>query len=95
MNNLIINIITAVITLVTLGIALHTYLNVAKEKKAPRQSTISKENEKEYYDEIVRITRSLEIEREKNTGEHFEDETVYLNRAKLIRETSPFFSWVK
>ena len=37
----------------------------------------------------------IETERQRNQGAHFEDETVYLNRAKLIREKSAFFSWVK
>lgn len=46
------------------------------------------------YEGILRATYWLENERQKNQGEHFDDESVYLNRAQTIRRSTSFFSLV-
>ena len=46
------------------------------------------------YKEILDATYWLEHERQRNQGEHFDDETVYLNRAQTIRTKTSFFSLV-
>ncbi len=46
------------------------------------------------YKKILAATHWLENERQRNTGEHYEDEVVYLNRAQTIKDKTPFFSFV-
>lgn len=46
------------------------------------------------YKKILIATYWLEHERQKNKGEHFDDETIYLNRAQTIRTKTSFFSFV-
>lgn len=46
------------------------------------------------YKDILAATYWLEHERQKNQGEHFDDETVYLNRAQTIRTKTSFFSLI-
>ncbi len=52
------------------------------------------DNGKSEYAKILDATYWLEHERQKNQGEHFEDESVYLNRAQVIRTETCFFSLV-
>lgn len=49
---------------------------------------------KSEYNQILKSTYWLEHERQTNMGEHFEDESVYLNRAQTIRNNTSFFSLV-
>lgn len=46
------------------------------------------------YNKILNATYWLEHERQRNQGEHFDDETIYLNRAQTIRTKTSFFSFV-
>ena len=50
--------------------------------------------EKSEYKKILDATHWLEHERQRNQGEHYEDENVYLNRAQAIRISTAFFSLV-
>lgn len=50
--------------------------------------------EKSEYNKILSATYWLEHERQRNQGEHFDDETIYLNRAQTIRTKTSFFSFV-
>lgn len=51
-------------------------------------------SEESEYKKILEATHWLEHERQRNKGEHFEDETIYLNRAQTIRTSTVFFSLV-
>lgn len=46
------------------------------------------------YDKVVKRTAGIERERQKNTGQHHDDESFYLNRAEVIRSKTNFFSFV-
>lgn len=46
------------------------------------------------YMAVCSTTKSLEDERETNQGKHYDDESVYLNKAQSIRENSRFFDLV-
>lgn len=52
------------------------------------------QEEKSEYKKILNATYWLEHERQRNQGEHFDDETIYLNRAQAIRTKTSFFSFV-
>lgn len=54
----------------------------------------SRTSEKSEYKKILEATHWLEHERQRNKGEHFEDESVYLNRAQSIRTSTSFFSFI-
>ena len=46
------------------------------------------------YKRILAATHWLEHERQRNQGEHFDDEDVFLNRANTIRLKTSFFDFV-
>ena len=82
----IIDIIAVVSTIITVAILWSTIRDVRNNtKKDLRLKKTQAEIDLSDYDQIIRATHEIETERE----------TVYLNRAKLIREKSAFFSWVK
>ncbi len=89
-----INIITVLSIAVTIFYLIITIRGARKEKRTDTVSTPESLKLSDY-DKILKSTHWVENERERNQGEHFDDETVYLNRAKEIRESSPFFTWVK
>lgn len=91
----IIDIIAIVSSIVSFAILWNTIRDVRNTKKNLRLKKTQTEINLSDYDQILRATHEIETERQRNQGSHFEDETVYLNRAKLIREKSAFFSWVK
>lgn len=90
-----INIIATVSIVITVAILLRTIQDVRTAKKDLQMKETQAKADLSAYEQILRATHKLETEREKNQGTHFDDESVYLNRAKLIREKSAFFSWVK
>lgn len=90
----IMSIISVISILITSFILWNTISKARKEKKDSKQLGVGKDQALSEYEEILKATYELESEREKNTGEHF-DESVYLGRANLIRKTTPFFSWIK
>lgn len=94
MNIDFVNVITVITALITICILIHTIISAKAEKRELSKSRIICQKEMSDYGKILHSTHWLEKEREKNQGEHFEDETVYLNRAKDIRKSSQFFSWV-
>lgn len=51
-------------------------------------------DEESEYTRILEATYWLEHERQRNQGEHYEDESVYLSRAQTIRTNTCFFSFV-
>lgn len=63
-----------------------------------RKQRINNENKKliddSEYKKILRATYWLENERQRNTGEHFEDESIFINRAEVIRTSTSFFSFL-
>ena len=91
-----VNIMAVVSAIITFVIAFHMLRDVISErrklKKVPFPTTGDKEDDQ--YKKILKATYWLEHEREKNCGEHHSDENVYLTRAEVIRERTPFFSYV-
>ena len=65
-----------------------------RKQQSPVINVIPGENLNSEYQKILDSTYWLEHERQSNQGEHFEDESVYLNRAQTIRENTSFFSLV-
>lgn len=95
MNFDLIDIFSLFATIVTIGLV----WNTIRENRRCKKEIESRKNGIEVimsdYDRILASTRELEFEREKNSGEHFDDENIYLNRAQEIRQSTPFFQWVK
>lgn len=89
-----INIITVLAVVGTVGYLIRIIIAGYTEKRKQINLKTHIEGMLTDYDKILRATHWLENEREKNQGEHFKDEAVYLNRAKNIRESSDFFSWI-
>lgn len=93
----IVNILALISCVVTIVFA---YKIVTEMSAARRQQRIKMvddrqlASEKSEYKKILEATHWLEHERQRNKGEHFEDETVYLNRAQAIRTSTAFFSLV-
>ncbi|MDE5790469.1 MAG: hypothetical protein K2H96_04480 [Muribaculaceae bacterium] len=80
--------------IITIGILWNTVAKTREMKNTSKQLELEKNQSTSEYDDILQVTHKLESEREKNKGEHF-DESVYLQRANMIRENSRFFSWIK
>lgn len=80
--------------IITAILAYNTIRESRSEKDKSKTVIDNLKNQTDDYEDILEATRQLEFEREKNKGQHFEDESVYLNRANQIRINSSFFSWV-
>jgi hypothetical protein len=65
-----------------------------RKQQPPAINVVQVECLNSEYQKILDSTYWLEHERQSNQGEHFEDESVYLNRAQIIRENTSFFSLV-
>lgn len=90
-----VNILALLSLVATLVIIYNMVRDYVTEKK--RISDIGKQTndiEKSEYKKILNATYWLEHERQRNQGEHFEDESVYLNRAQTIRTKTSFFSLI-
>lgn len=89
---------TNIITILAIIIAVAAFIKeVITHKKEAKRSADKAEARLAMlsdYDIIAERTKDIEAERQKNTGEHFSDETVYLNRAEAIRLNSKFFDFV-
>lgn len=88
-----VNIITFVSILLATIALLSTFRQAKREKNSKENESMKVDSDE--YAEILRSTHWLETEREKNSGEHFSDETVYLRRANVMRKTTAFFDWVR
>ncbi len=93
LNN-ILTIIACVSIIITGVFVVRTFIETYSSKRKSHLRASHLKEAMADYDKIVKATYEIETEREKNRGEH-KDETVYLNRATIIREKSPFFSWVR
>lgn len=74
------------------------FITVRDNRKNKRNQTsdgTQSKSDQSDYEKVLQSTHWLETEREKNQGEHFDNEDVYLNRAANIRKSSPYFEWVK
>lgn len=91
----IMTVFTVISCIITLALVIRTAADARARNRRKRETTLQMLDELSDYERIIRITHDLENERQRNSGEHFEDESVYLNRAKLIRESSSFFQWIK
>ncbi|MDE6017677.1 MAG: hypothetical protein K2G85_02565 [Muribaculaceae bacterium] len=89
---MILSIVCAIITTIFVINTIRESRNEAAEAKDADDKIKSEIGE---YDRILAATHELEFNREKNKGQHFEDESVYIHRANQIRVNSRFFSWVK
>ena len=89
--------ILAVISCIVAIVLSYKMLKDIFAAKVHRMNVVDKDNseiEKSEYKKILDATYWLEHERQRNQGEHFEDESVYLNRAQAIRTSTAFFSLV-
>lgn len=90
--------ITTIITVLSAFVALVALCNEINKQRKDKVASSKKVEERvamlSDYDRVAKRTFGLERERQKNRGEHFKDETVYLNRAETIRKSSRFFDWV-
>ena len=97
--NTILSDITTILSIVCTIITAIFVINAIKESRKETvnaQDADSKvKSEVSEYERILEVTHQLEFNREKNKGQHFEDESVYIHRANQIRVNSSFFSWVK
>lgn len=91
-----VNLVAIVSAIITVVIAFLMTRDVISERKKVKKISVPKEggNEENRYKKILKATYWLEHERERNCGEHHSDENVYLNRAEVMREKTPFFSYV-
>lgn len=94
MNLDFVNIITALSVVVAIGFLVLTIYETRKERKRTELLSSKIKEEMNDYAKILQATRGIETAREKNKGIHFDDETVYLNRARAIRKDSSLFSWI-
>ena len=94
MNLDFVNIITALSVVVAIGVVVLTIYETRKERKRTELLSSKIKEEMNDYAKILQATRGIETAREKNKGIHFDDETVYLNRARAIRKDSSLFSWI-
>ena len=94
MNFDFVNIVTILSAVITVLCFIRVVYEVHKEKNEQKSLMSRKEEYMSDYDKILKSTYGLEKAREKNTGKHFDDETVYLNRAEEIRSGSPLFCWI-
>lgn len=89
---MILSIVCAIITAIFVINTIKESRHEIAEAKAANDEIKSEVGE---YDGILEATHELEFNREKNKGQHFEDEAVYIHRANQIRVNSQFFTWVK
>jgi len=94
MNIDFVNYVTIFTVIITVVFLVRTILEVRKDKKEQENIASKAEDSMSDYDRILQSTHDLENAREKNRGTHFDDETIYINRAKEIRESSLFFNWI-
>lgn len=88
-------ILSIVCTIITAIFVINTIKESRKETVNAQDADIKVKSEVSEYERILEVTHQLEFNREKNKGQHFEDESVYIHRANQIRVNSSFFSWVK
>ena len=88
-------ILAIVCTIITAIFVINTIKESRKETVNAQDADIKVKSEVSEYERILEVTHQLEFNREKNKGQHFEDESVYIHRANQIRVNSSFFSWVK
>lgn len=94
MNIELINFLTILSVIIALIFLVNTILEAHKNKKEQEDLIVKRREMLSDYDKIIHSTYGVENAREKNKGVHFDDEIVYLNRAKAIREDSSLFSWI-
>ena len=88
-------ILSIVCTIITAIFVINAIKESRKETVNAQDADIKVKSEVSEYERILEVTHQLEFNREKNKGQHFEDESVYIHRANQIRVNSSFFSWVK
>ena len=88
-------ILSIVCTIITAIFVINAIKESRKETVNAQDADVKVKSEVSEYERILEVTHQLEFNREKNKGQHFEDESVYIHRANQIRVNSSFFSWVK
>lgn len=96
MNFDFINVMTIIAAVISAIIAFRTIKEIISDRKHRKKTAeiIDESVEDSEYKRIKASTYWLEHERQPNKGNHYEDESVYLNRASVIREKTSFFSFI-
>ena len=96
MNFDIINVLAVISSLVIIYMVIKMSKDMLafKRQHSPINRIDQGDTPKSEYSQILKSTYWLEHERQSNKGEHFEDESVYLNRAQTISNNTSFFSLV-
>ncbi len=94
MNFDIVNILAVISAVASVVIFIKMTRDYVARRTLRTNKKIKQTAEGSEYQGILDATYWLEHERQKNQGEHFDDETVYLNRAHTIRTKTSFFSMV-
>ncbi|MDO4171375.1 MAG: hypothetical protein Q4E63_02485 [Prevotellaceae bacterium] len=87
----IITVLAFIIAVITLIREIITHKKEAKRSVNKAETRLAMLSD---YDIVAERTKAIETEQQENAGEHFRDETVYLNRAEAIRLNSRFFDYV-
>ena len=91
-----VNIVAIISAIIGIVIAIRTLREMVSDRKQRKivENKIEVDVKDSEYKIIESSTYWLEHERQRNKGDHYDDESVYLNRAQTIRERTLFFSFI-
>lgn len=91
-----VNLVAIISAVISVVITLKVSKEILSDRKQRKQVSNKDDEiiEDAEYKKIKASTCWLEHERQRNKGDHFDDENVYLSRAEAIRENTDFFSFV-
>lgn len=88
------NIITIVTGIIALIAVIQLIATEKRNKRIAGQNSKNSYTRMSDYDIVKQRTAQIENDRQKNSGEHFEDEQVFIARAERIRTKSDFFKYI-
>ncbi len=92
-SNVIINIIAAVAGILSIY-AIYAIIRLVKGYGNGEQHPANDLYDDDEYARIVANTHRTESDRQPNSGVHFDDESVYVERGRIIRDRTNFFKLV-
>lgn len=94
MADVVLNIISVVSVMVTVYVGYLIIQLVKKNRPADTGNPLANQADDEDYARIRENVREIELNRQPNTGVHYDDENVYIKRGKAIKDSTSFFSLV-